>query len=307
MPRRRRRPPRERRRSRLDLVDGHGRFSLACCAITYSLSLILAEGAWTVSIRKTVIRTSRYRFDSGCRHRLSSFEPLESSNRTTCALPRMAYYPPESPPPLRPLPHRCEASDCPLCQIEELNLDSTPSLSSSDSDSDSSASSVGCSCDGPTRIESDQFYDTLIIGAGPNALGMAARLREPNAAALYSDADHARMPWLRKAQMKRQSLKGKRSLPRPAPLLVKRPLPTLKVIDAGGKWMGQWNNFFSGLGIAHLRSPLLFHPSPSDNDALRSYSTGKEAELKPIDNVVGRERTKHAKKSSVLLLLALHR
>jgi hypothetical protein len=62
--------------------------------------------------------------------------------------------------------------------------------------------------------------------------------------------------------------------------------------------MGRWRGFFKGLRIETLRSPMLFHPSPADVDALVAYArrVGGENELEPIHGVVGKELSKHQKK-----------
>lgn len=73
----------------------------------------------------------------------------------------------------------------------------------------------------------------------------------------------------------------------------------IKVLDStSNKWMGRWDDYFEGLRIKHLRSPMLFHPAPADVDALVAYARreGREKELEPINGVVGKELSKHEKK-----------
>lgn len=73
----------------------------------------------------------------------------------------------------------------------------------------------------------------------------------------------------------------------------------VEVLDAtAGTWMGRWDAYFAGLGIAHLRSPMFFHPSPADSDALVAFARreGREGELVRIEGVVGKEKSKHARK-----------
>lgn len=73
----------------------------------------------------------------------------------------------------------------------------------------------------------------------------------------------------------------------------------VKVLVASGEgWLTKWDTMFGKLEISHLRSPLFFHPSPADNDALVAFAQreGRENELEPIHGVVGRERSKHMRK-----------
>ncbi len=45
----------------------------------------------------------------------------------------------------------------------------------------------------------------------------------------------------------------------------------MTVIDPSGTWMREWNEAFDRLDIAHLRSPVVHHPSP-DPDSLASFT-----------------------------------
>lgn len=59
--------------------------------------------------------------------------------------------------------------------------------------------------------------------------------------------------------------------------------------------MSSWNEKFEQLKINHLRSPMFFHPDPRDRDGLLAfaYMSGREAELKAIQGVVGKELSKY--------------
>ncbi|KAJ3086310.1 hypothetical protein HK102_013307 [Quaeritorhiza haematococci] len=59
----------------------------------------------------------------------------------------------------------------------------------------------------------------------------------------------------------------------------------------GHGWMSRWNNQFTGYGIEWLRSPLFFHPDPSDVDSLRAYADqhGRIDELRDIDELFERK------------------
>ena len=205
---------------------------------------------------------------------------------------------------------------CPrLCPIAACDCDTESDFELDDTASSSSVSTATtlCDCDcpsshcppyappSPTSSSTDDsnpgdFYDLVVIGGGPNALGLAARLNEEKPAALYTDLEHARLSWLRRGKSKyRKSIKGNRKLVEPPAQVI--PNRRIKVIDAGGGWLNKWDNYFRNLRISHLRSPMFFHPSPH-NDGLVSYSaeSGRESELRVIDNVVGRERSKHSRK-----------
>ncbi|GAA5858728.1 hypothetical protein JCM8547_004958 [Rhodosporidiobolus lusitaniae] len=174
------------------------------------------------------------------------------------------------------------------------------------------------------------FTPLVIIGGGPHGLALAARLSEPRPAALYTDLEHARLAWLqrerrasqpaeggRKHKDRRATVKGHwaaRKLVQPreatlAPTVLQagdedeaeqsKVKPSITVLDStSDKWMGRWNGYFEGLRITHLRSPLLFHPSPADADALVAYArrTDREDELMPVKGVVGRELSKAQRK-----------
>ncbi|BGP36399.1 hypothetical protein JCM10449v2_000300 [Rhodotorula kratochvilovae] len=196
------------------------------------------------------------------------------------------------------------------------------------------------SIDGPptaatVTVDESAFSPLVIIGAGPHALALAARLAEPRPAALYSDLEHARLSWLqreqrtapsssslgtsgRKAKEHRLPVKGHwsaRRLVPPATATLAHPVvgsddaddevppagPAIQVLDSSSsEWMARWDGFFAGLRIEHLRSPMLFHPAPADANALVAYArrTGREDELEPIKGVVGAELSKYQRKKN---------
>lgn len=217
----------------------------------------------------------------------------------------------------------------------EISL--SPLSLSDSSDSDDAASSAGTddSCtsaccipdassgfqpkDAPpvASVSPADWSSLIVIGAGPHALALAARLKEPRPAALYTDLEHARLSWLQresrarardaseKSRRRQSTVKGHWSARRLVPPKeVTLAAPTIqpseiRVLDATGPdWLSRWDAFFSGLSISHLRSPMTFHPSPADVDALISYArrNGREAELEPIPGVVGRELSKYQRK-----------
>ena len=229
----------------------------------------------------------------------------------------------------------CTSASCCPPPTADDDLKPLPSLTTSTADP-----SAATAPSHPISIPESYFSPLVIIGAGPHALALAARLSEPRPAALYSDLEHARLAWLQREDRgrerrdpaaRRKSVKGHwpaRKLVEPqtatlagagpalepappAPHAASPPSPAIQVLDSSSStWLGRWDSFFSGLAIEHLRSPMLFHPAPADANALVAYAQreGREDELVPIKGVVGAELSKHQrKKRSVHFPLSLSR
>ena len=154
------------------------------------------------------------------------------------------------------------------------------------------------------------IHDLIIIGAGPCGLALAARLHESTPSALFTDSEHQKYHWM-KASNSTKHPKAHRTSRRSntaTDRLLRGPsLPfgssiDLAVLDAhSDEWMRAWNSKFDDLRISHLRSPMFFHPDPSDRDALLgfAYREGREKELKEIGGVVGKALSKHQRKSKM--------
>jgi len=146
-------------------------------------------------------------------------------------------------------------------------------------------------------IDTEDFYDVLIIGGGPHALGLAARLREPRPAALYTDIEHSRLAFLQRpgaVKLPRQPKKPYQlRAPHPNKLIGEEgdrhfneeSFPRMLALDgSSSEWIGRWNGFFHHLDIPHLRSPMFFHPSPADVDGLEAFARRMDREKECVDS-----------------------
>ncbi|CCU80437.1 FAD binding domain-containing protein [Blumeria hordei DH14] len=150
-------------------------------------------------------------------------------------------------------------------------------------------------------------HDVIIIGSGPCGLAVASRLKEQTPGSLFTDSEHQRFHFMKVSNQSRQTTKCKRCSRRPRTaqdrLLSGPTIPgkglDIVVLDAqADSWMHSWNQNFEKLKISHLRSPMFFHPDPSDRDGLRAFAflKGRLNELKEIEGVVGKELSKHQRK-----------
>ncbi|KAF2766451.1 hypothetical protein EJ03DRAFT_390980 [Teratosphaeria nubilosa] len=159
------------------------------------------------------------------------------------------------------------------------------------------------------ELEPDQpIYDVAIIGAGPCGLGLAARLREKHPSALFTDVEQARYHWINRnghkttvRGWKRGRWNGRTTPPKSNPDKANGE-PSILVLDsAGSTWMSKWHALFEKLKIEHLRSPMFFHPDPSDRDSLLAFvhgqgGLGDEKCAAEICGCVGAELSKHQRK-----------
>lgn len=145
--------------------------------------------------------------------------------------------------------------------------------------------------------------DTIIIGAGPSGLAVAARLREPTPAAMFSDEEHRRFHWMQR-HGKGMPLRNVKSGRVSSVLVPKSKWAEYKMLvldDSDSRWMARWNRLFGTFDITHLRSPVLWHVDPRDRDSLLSYAheMAREDELLEIRGCVGKEISKHGWKKKM--------
>lgn len=140
-------------------------------------------------------------------------------------------------------------------------------------------------------------HDTIIIGAGPCGLAVAARLREQTPSALFTDEEHHRYRWINKHANQAAIKSSKTGQVSPSTGLKSR--SSLLVLDSSGDaWLSKWKRLFNNLEISHLRSPMFFHPDPHDRDGLLAYTheVRREDDLMEIAGCVGKEISKHIAK-----------
>lgn len=156
--------------------------------------------------------------------------------------------------------------------------------------------------DQPTDMLSDDFFEVIIVGGGTCGLAVAARLCEDTPGSIYTEDEHQRFHWLKKRGNKVTTINKGMKLLEKYVLPLKISAENILVLDAvSDTFLGQWDNQFQSCQIPVLRSPMFFHPDPVNIDAMITYAhlNRREAELKEIPNVVGREYSKHQHKRTV--------
>lgn len=135
----------------------------------------------------------------------------------------------------------------------------------------------------PLKIQDSHFFDVVVIGAGPAALSLVTRMLEDRPAAIYLEDERRHLHWLNRTSHCAPTLKTRgggsvqyrtvlehsdklKSSPR-------HPKARILILDKHSSgWMTQWRSNFASLEIPYLRSPMFFHPDPSDLDGLLEYA-----------------------------------
>jgi cation diffusion facilitator CzcD-associated flavoprotein CzcO len=153
-------------------------------------------------------------------------------------------------------------------------------------------------------------YEVVIVGGGTCGLAAASRLCEDSPGSIYTEDEHQRFHWLRqrsgKVNLINRNVSSKTTFKPPNnssayKLKKKYSSDEILVLDAiSDQWLGQWDHQFETCLIPFLRSPMFFHPDPVNVDGLVSYAHMMRKEgpqhLKEIENVVGKEISKHKQK-----------
>lgn len=152
------------------------------------------------------------------------------------------------------------------------------------------------------QLQPLHLHDIIIIGAGPCALAVAARLHEQTPSALFTEEEHRRYHWVRRHKCAIHSNKGPKAKLRKDG--AQAPKYDMKILDAASPhWLGEWSRLFAVLDIEFLRSPMFFHVDPADRDALLAFAHQDaaarrhdvDANMVEIPGCVGKELSKHRK------------
>lgn len=148
-----------------------------------------------------------------------------------------------------------------------------------------------------TYILPDDFFEVVIVGGGTCGLAVASRLCEATPGSIYTEDEHQRFHWLR--QREARTNKGLKQKSYTQTNLEARDILVLDAIS--DTFMGGWDRQFRSCQIPYLRSPMFFHPDPANIGGMITYAhfENREAELKEIPNVVGKEYSKHQLKRSI--------
>lgn len=158
----------------------------------------------------------------------------------------------------------------------------------------------------------DDFFEVIVIGGGTCGLAASARLCEDYPGSIYTEDEHQRFRWLKqrgnKVNLINHNVSSKTKYKPPTKdnsyTLPKKykPLEILVLDTVSDRFLGQWDNQFSKCQIPYLRSPMFFHPDPVNIDGLVTYShftNRQESDLMKIENVVGKEYSKHQLKKLI--------
>lgn len=137
----------------------------------------------------------------------------------------------------------------------------------------------------PVSISSSEYFDLVVIGAGPAALALVARILESRPAALYTDQEHLYLHWLRKKQNATLIKTRRTNHGNDRVISGSKPCPTLPeecccggrmrilVIDKVGEgWLGLWDRQFRAFGIKRKLSIMTSTIRRADRQERSSFS-----------------------------------
>lgn len=147
---------------------------------------------------------------------------------------------------------------------------------------------LSCSecCEAPDAASMcDEPIEMMIIGSGPHALALSARLLQSQNTDSYTDKEHILDQWWKKQfphiDWESRSFGKIMKLDEKCPPNIKK---ICVVAPEGkdklfylcnlnrGKWMAKWNQNFNELNIKYLRSTMVQHPDPFDLESLRGFT-----------------------------------
>lgn len=157
------------------------------------------------------------------------------------------------------------------------------------------------------EIPESDFFEVIVVGGGTCGLAVTARLCEDCPGSIYTEDEHQRFHWLKqrgnKVNLINRSVSSNKGYKPQRPEKLYKPrrkFEPLEILVLDGQldlFMGQWDNQFAACQIPYLRSPMFFHPDPVNVDGMISYAHLEKRELSrdlmEIENVVGREYSKH--------------
>ena len=113
--------------------------------------------------------------------------------------------------------------------------------------------------------------DLLIVGAGPHALALLARVLEEEPGDLFATGHQTGFD-----QASRQHNLKRFGSRESTHQRLQRMLSRIAVIDLSGSWLANWNGSFEQFAIEHLRSPATIHPDPVDDMSLREFAETRQ-------------------------------
>lgn len=117
----------------------------------------------------------------------------------------------------------------------------------------------------PEALPATHFFDLIVIGSGPAALAVVARILESRPAALYTEDEHAHLHWLRRVDASRRPLLQTRRTGHGQEKVVAGQVGRggsassphcecegamrILVVDRLGAWLANWDRLFAAYRI----------------------------------------------------------